>query len=115
METIKNKYGSIVFGILPDGKDMTIFTYDENGNPVIGRMESHKKRSQIIKEDRRLARQELLDLLCNRYEDVSYDVIEGLLYRIGYLSCDKNKVSNFYEIFEDLAYSFKADVESDVN
>ena len=113
MEIIKNKYGSIVCGVLPNEKDMTIFTYDENGNHVVGRMECHKKRSQILKEDRQLARQELLDLLCNRYEDVNYDTVEDLLYHIGYLPSDKNKVSNFYEIFEDLAYSFKCDTESD--
>lgn len=57
MEVIKNKYGSLVFEISPDGKDMSVTAYDENGNLVVGRDACRKKRKEILDEEKRLAKE----------------------------------------------------------
>lgn len=114
MESIQNKYGCIIVEKTKHG-DLTFCTYDENGNIVLDRVESRKRFKQICREDRCLARKKLVDLLCNRCQDIKLDVIENLLDRIGIRLYHNGYMLDFYEIFEEIAYSFKEDMESDKN
>ncbi len=74
MEVIKNKYGSLVFEMEPGERDMSVTTYDENGNIVVGRDACRKKRKEIMAEEERLANE-------NDYvKDVAQDVFVEPLY-----------------------------------
>ena len=74
MEVIKNKYGSLVFEIRPGERDMSVTTYDENGNLVVGRDACRKKRKEIMTEEERLAKDD------DYVEDVAQDVFIEPLY-----------------------------------
>jgi hypothetical protein len=112
LKKICNKYGSIIIEKTNRG-DYTFKIRDENGNFIRDRKEARKKHCQIYKEDIRLAREELLDLLCNRYDDINLDVIEALLERIGVRLYYNGSMLDFYEVFTEIAYTFKYDTESD--
>lgn len=112
MESIQNKYGSIIVERTAHG-DLTFETRDENGNIIFDRKESRKRFKQICKEDKRLAKEELLDLLCNRCEDINLDTINGLFDRLEVHLYHNGVMLNFYEVFEELAFRFKADMEGD--
>ena len=118
MESIHNKYGSVIVERVKQG-DFTFYTRDENDNIILDRKESRKRMEQIITEDQRLSKEELLDLLCNRCGDINLDVIKALLERIGVRLYHNGSMLDFYEVFTEMAYAFKYNTkyntESDVD
>ena len=57
MEIVKNKYGSLVYEIRPGERDISVTTYDENGDLVVGRDACRKKWKEIMTEEERLAKE----------------------------------------------------------
>ena len=105
---IENKCGRIEACTISEYKDRSFYVYDENGIRVTNHDEMRKTIRKILNENSRLVKEEFIDMITNKNRFASKSDIERLFNRVGiYLFNEDDSPKTFYEVLEDIMYTFK--------
>jgi hypothetical protein len=108
--SIKNKYGYSIQRRTEPG-DFEFNVLDENGNIFRDKAEGRRRHSEIIKEDYRQVKEELIGLItggCATYTPNELEEsLTPLLMRLGIPLYMDGKPRDFCDVFEDIAFMLK--------